>query len=106
MPASEPRFTKIYPFVTGAVATDPTQPQLPANPQRIAIFIQDTGGVAGLARFGGPTQGGGADIAFAIGQDRKWDQADTCPQEGVWLSSSAATTWCVMETVRGRGPNG
>lgn len=94
MPA---RKTKTYTVVSGPGAT--TQASVPENPKRIGLFMQNTGGTLGIARFGGPTQGNGSDMQFSAGKDIKWDNPDTCPQESINVSSAAALTWCVIETV-------
>jgi hypothetical protein len=95
-----PRTTKTYVVATGPNAS--TAAVVPANPFRIAVFIQNTGANPGLARFGGPVQANGSDMAFTAGQSQKWDQADTCPQDALTFQSTAATTWCVIETVAPR----
>lgn len=94
MPA---RKSKHYPAVTGPNAD--TDPVVPANERRVALFIQNTGANPGLVRFAGATQGNGSDMAFPAGFVQRWDQADTTPLESISVSSAAATTWCIIETV-------
>lgn len=91
------RKTKTYPAVTGPGT--PTDAICSENPTRLAIFVQNTGANPGILRFGTPTQQT-ANIAVAAGAWFNWDQADTSPQEAVFVQSQLATTWTIMETVR------
>lgn len=90
------RENKMVPVVS--LATPSATPQMPVNTSRISLFIQNTGGVAGLVRYGEPSQGTGFDFAFTAGEKLLWDQADTCPQEAIFFSG--ATTWAVLEGTR------
>lgn len=98
MPAPS-RTTKTYTVVTAALDTK-TAP-VPANPKRLAVRIQNTGGSAGLARFGGPVQANGSDMLFAAGASEKWDQQGTFPLESLNFYSLGGTTWSVVEVVEG-----
>lgn len=91
------RKTKTYPAVSGPGAS--TDPVLPQNPERLALYIQNTGANPGVYRLGGPPQGSGQDPALTAGSREKWDQVDTCPLESVSVQSAAATTWVIMETI-------
>lgn len=88
---------KHYPLATAAGGGS-SRP-LPANDKRVSIAIQNTGTNPGQYRFGDSNQGPGPDFTLIAGGFVKWDQADTCPTEGLNLSSVLATTWAVMEGV-------
>lgn len=95
MPA---RNTKTYLATTGPGASQDAV--VPNNIARIALKVQNTGSNPGRMRFAGQPQGGGSDILIAPGEwPPGFDQADTCPQEGVFLASDFKTTWLILETV-------
>jgi hypothetical protein len=87
------------PYNVTSVAAAPSQQPVPANPKRVSLIIQNTGANVGYVRFGTSTQGVGLDFEWTAGFLLKWDQADTCPKEGINLSSVAGTTWAIMEGI-------
>ena len=90
------RSIKVYPLNTANVAAaGVATPQIPVNPSRISLFIQNTGANGGYVRFGSPNQGQGFDVTVVPLGSFKWDQADTCPTEALYFTGN--TSWCVME---------
>lgn len=101
MPANKPgvQTVKHYGFASLANAdvTQGTVRVAPNNPNRTLITIQNTGANPGLLRWGEPCKGDGSDQVIAAGQDKTYDQADTCPVEAINLASIAGTTWAIVE---------
>lgn len=71
-------------------------------PNRIGIFLQNTGLGNCLVRFENENEpASGGDILMLPGDRIHYDKAETCPVEAINLYSAAGTTLAFVETVEG-----
>lgn len=88
--------TKQYQVICAAGAASKSPG--PAVPERRYLAIQNTGANEGRFRFGGAVRGDGGDMIFAAGALVIFSPTpDLCPTESLNFSSTAGTTFAVLE---------